>query len=343
MTAVKLITLIGMLAKSEASYGAGGSLSTSTDGILLPNDAEIPVKLEYAFDGSRPMGPGTGGAIARTTPKGRIASFQVPILARGAGAAYSASVLPKDLDIWLRAAGRKRVIDTTVGAENVTYTPSSLKTDWASFLAGGYTGEQLWSFLGGYCAASWQLDGAGFLKFMFDTKAIISALPTDAAVPAITYQSPTTVLPPVTENMVVNIGAYTAPIVYKASWKDGRTIVGPRKNVVAPGGIAGFGLSIKRKEQFTVTIERTALVGSPYNTVAGLDPYNLRDRATNLAFQVQLGTTGNYNVVQHTANNCQIVDIAEDKEDPTGLWTLTLEAHPSSPTADDDSTIAFLK
>jgi hypothetical protein len=79
----------------------------------------------------------------------------------------------------------------------------------------------------------------------------------------------------------------TNAIVRKWQIKAGREIA-PRMNQNA-GGHAGFSIG-RRTPQLEVTYETPSLVGSPFHSSAGIDPYQLFDLATPLAFSLQVGS-----------------------------------------------------
>src|SRR4051812_21177752 len=121
MSSAKSIVIHGMTCLVEASYNAGGSPATSTDGVQL---AELPQLVpDWANDGARAMPPGTTGYQRRVGASGRFATASFKAEPKGAGAAYSASVTP-NIHKLLRAAGFDAAVTVTGGSEKWTYTPT---------------------------------------------------------------------------------------------------------------------------------------------------------------------------------------------------------------------------
>ena len=198
MSSEKQVTIHGLLGKPETVYNGGGTLSTATDAILLAE----PMKgtLKYLHDGERPRNPATGGPMRRNVQRGRWFEGTGQVQCRGAGAVYSATVLPRDYDLFLRLCGRKRVIDVTLNAEKVTYTLSALKADWASGVLAGYSRDEILALTGAYASEKFTIAGVNPGVSEFTLRAA-AAVPADAAVPAMTYQD-LTVLPPICESAV---------------------------------------------------------------------------------------------------------------------------------------------
>lgn len=117
-----------LLAKLESTYNTDPTPTASADAIQVEN-------LKYAFTnqkmGDRPeVSPGLhtfqqiyGQSLMQLT-------FDMEV--KGAGSAYSASVLP-EIHVPLRICGIGAAIVTTVGAETVTYTPAESSHASATF------------------------------------------------------------------------------------------------------------------------------------------------------------------------------------------------------------------
>src|ERR1051325_4555264 len=134
----KQVVLYGALAKNQASYNAGGALVAGTDGqwLLEPFDATI----DYLHDGARlALAPGTVASFKRLAPSGIIVSGSPKIEARGRGAAYSASVFPPDMHVFMRASGHSATFSGGAGAEQIQYDPQALNdSSWGSLVMEGY-------------------------------------------------------------------------------------------------------------------------------------------------------------------------------------------------------------
>ncbi|HEV8456378.1 MAG TPA: hypothetical protein VGQ24_15885, partial [Gemmatimonadales bacterium] len=129
----KLSQILAMLGKEETTYGSAVALTTTADGIQLQFDnRDFPwASLDYAFDGD--LGPSVGnlGTVLRAGKAGRSLQYEAPTRAKGAGAAYSAAVLPS-IHRLLKASGFDAALTTTTGSEKYVYTPSAPGTTYTS-------------------------------------------------------------------------------------------------------------------------------------------------------------------------------------------------------------------
>jgi hypothetical protein len=158
---------------------------------------------------------------------------------------------------------------------------------------------------------------------------MMPALPSDAAVPTITYTPADS--PPVLENAVVTIGTYLAGIVRSFEFDGGRPEPSPRADINVAGNHAGFSRSTPITPSIKIVLEATDLVGSPYHTTAGLDPYQLAELATTIALQLKWGSAAN-NIFQIDAAQAQLAEVPTLEEDgATAIWTLNFDLMPSVP------------
>jgi hypothetical protein len=321
MSADKLITLFGILAKTEASYNAGGSPSASTDGILLSEPADLAIN--YAHDGARGRANGTGGTLKRGAQSGRSGETTLKVEGRGRGAAYSASILP-EINALMRASGHGATVVTTGGSESVTYAPVSDRASFVSAVLEAYARGQKYPLTGVYADLSFSIDGPGFLMFEFALSGIVG-IPTDVAVPTITYQS---TIPPKADAITYTLGSWS-PIVKSLSFKANRKR-SPRARLNTPGH-KGWSMG-GRAPELEIVVEAVAL--------STFDPYTAREAGTSYASALVVGAT-QYNRFKHNAPVVQITNVEDDADEETALWKLTLALAPSSPTANDDYTAIF--
>jgi hypothetical protein len=338
MSATKLPTIIGLTGKLEASYGAGGSPSNATDRILLEEPAEP--SLEYAYDGARQPAPAMFGYLRRATPIGRGGSVAFKVAAKGAGAAYGASVLPNIHNL-LRMAGFDAAIVTTGGSETVTYTPSLSPTLGGAALASGvfncYARAQVFPITAAYLDLAITADAPHHPVWEFSLKGLIGAI-ADTVVPSITY--PTLTLdPPKSANVAFTLGNFTGAVLRSWSLKLGRQI-GMRMNHNAAGGHGGFVVG-RRTPVLEVLLEASSLQATPFHAATAIDPYNLYDAATQLDCSLQIGSV-QYNKWKFTAGKVQIMaPPTEENEDGAALWRLQLQCNPATISASDDLTFLF--
>ena len=339
MSSQKLLNIYGLLLKLEPSYNGGGTVVVGTDGqgLLDPAEAEV----SYLHDGARiAQAPGTGNSFRRLAPSGRDFKLRYRVEGRGAGVAYSASVFPPDAHVGLRASGHSVTTVVTGGVESQTYAPLSLNdATWPSAVGEAYARGQKYPFQAAYCDMSWEIEGPGTMVFEFPLSAIQTALPTDVAVPSITYSALATT-PPKAESMVWTFGNFTAGIVRNAKFSKGQTISGPRLNQNNQGH-SGFSMG-GRNPTLEVTLEAVALTtADPWTAAGTFNPYGLRDTAKQIPVSMVLGPSGVYNRIKFNAALAQVVDVKEASDGPTALWTVTFECKPSSPILSDDYSLAF--
>lgn len=321
---MKLVTLFGLLLKTEASYNAGGALSTPSDGVLLMEPAKMPYS--YAHEGERGRAPGNGGRLRRGRPSGLHTEFEVKVEGRGRSDLYSATNIASDLHNLLRISGHSATLDATLGAEKYTFAPVSDVAQMASGVAEGYARGQKYPMQGLYATWGWEIDGPGFMVHTFNLSGLVS-LPADASVPAIAYLDTD---PPKAVNVGLTLGGWAGGVVRSASFTQGRS-KSARANINSAGhqGFAPGG----REPEIKVTIEAVAL--------ATFNPYQLRDAGTVIDFGLAVGNV-KYNIQDFKAPRCQIVGVEEGEDENTATWELTLQPYASTPGALDDYTFILL-
>lgn len=334
----KLVTLLGLLGKEEATYGTAIALTTTSDGLLMQfTDRNIgaPATIEYAYDGDLGPSVASGATTKRAAPAGRSFRASLPFRAKGAGSAYAAATVP-NLHKILKASGLDAALTSTTGSEKWTYTPTAEGTTYTSLTLNAYARGELWAASGVVGNLTVAFDTQAPPVWTFDCRGIASA-PTDASVPQITYPSFSTI-PPLASSATVVIGSYTTnAIVLGGSFTFGRGIDNPR--VPISGTHLGF-VPSGRAPRLTLTIEQSAFVGSPYHTSAGIDPTLLREAATSITASVQFGST-QYNRYKIELATAQLVNVTPANNGPVATVTLEFAGHGSTPTTNDDLTITF--
>jgi hypothetical protein len=324
----KLIKVFGMRAKLETTYAQGVVLAP-TDAILL---AENPIfKIGYAHDGTRALPPGTMGFQNRVAPSGRIAEGPLKFEPRGAGAAYSASVLP-GVHTLLRAAGLDAVITTTLGLEKVAYTPTPGPQSFASVQLDLFSRGQQYSLNGVYGDMSFGAVGPTVPVLEIPIKGLVGGIavsPGGSIGTLLTYGTQKDLLPPKAINMGFTYGAVASLKLKSWSLKLGRT--SNQRLDQNAGGHAGFAIST-RAPMFEFTIENEALTM--------IDPYTLRDGSTTAAIAFTLGGV-QYNRIRFAAPAAQIVDISDETEDPTATIKVTCQLNPSAVGLTDEFSLTF--
>ena len=309
----------GYMAKVEAVYGTAETLTNTTDGIYPYTGEGLPTppsELEYLFDGD--VGRDVSSLLPSLSiaPSGRGRKMDFPVLFKGSGVTYSATVMPpREVDLMLQASGFDRTFATAMH----TYTPTAAGTGYKSLTVGHFAQGK--SHLSSGCLSDWSFDfndlGAPVHTFAMQG---IGAVPTTLTLPTITYQYPT-ILWPGASGAVVSIGTWVAPDVKGGSFKLNRNIGNARARITAAGGHLGFVPGAMRPE-ITLMVEQTALASSPFHAVGGIAPDALREAATPITVSVRIGTaaTNRYTV---TLTNAQLIAVKPSNDEAVAMYELT--------------------
>jgi hypothetical protein len=318
----------GILVKSEATYQENPTLSTSTDGVYVPEPPEFTN--ERLFNGERRAQ--TGGWYKGTTPTGKKGSGSVVLHPRGAGAAYSSSaVVPYDVHAMLQASGYTASLAGGVW----TYTPAATNSVPSAAMQCYYRGE-LHKLYGVYANVEMLCDGIGIPKWTFAFAGVWDpTVYADAAVPAITINA--AIMPPVAEGMTITIGNYLAPVVRRWRFAPSRDLQ-DRQSISFSGGYYGAAL-LNRSPVLEMTIEQTSLVSTPYHSTSGLDPMRLWDAGTSVAVNTTCGSANNRWRVY--CPQAQLANVVAGDDNGIATWELTFHPHQSTATGNDDHTIVF--
>lgn len=322
--AAKLVTVWGMLAKVEASYGAGATMTTTADGVLLSEEALA--ELSFLHDGAHAPAAGAGGFWLPDAPSGKSVKFSAKVEGRGSGTAYAAAMVPPDIHTLLRASGHSATITTTGGSESVVYAPITPPVTAATSAALTlYTRGQKWDVTGAFADVGFEIDAGGFMVFNFDVQGLVAA-PTDVTLPSITYSA---VQPPKAASLVCTIGG-TTHVVRRIVFKKG-AVISPRADAAASGAHAGFAFG-RRSPTLTVTFETPAL--------ATQDIYADQLAGTARAIAITVGST-QYKRLKFAAANAVIMadGIKESADGAVALVEVTYRLAQSTPAADDDYSI----
>ncbi len=329
---VKSPTIYGVTGKLETSYGAGGSPSTSTDGLQL---AEVPkLTLGYAFDGTRNAPPGTTGYQKRAKPNGRTGTVPLKSEFKGPGAAYSASVFSA-LHILARTAGFNAALTTTTGSEKYVYTPTPGPLGYASGVFDLFAMGEKYPLFAAYADLEIAGDDTGVVYVTANVQGLVGAVVDQLTPPAITYPY-ADVLPPTSCGAsLFSLGDFTDALLRKCSFKMGRTI-SPRSNQNTAAGHNGFAVG-RRTPTLEVTFETPALVNTPFHSAGGIDPYNLYDSAAELPAQIAIGAD-KYNRLTIAVPKAQVMTppAPPTDEGDVVVTTLQFQLNPSAANANDE-------
>lgn len=330
MAAPKDRNVWGLMLALESVYGTAVALAAATDGVLA---LEAPdVELAYAHDGSRNgTSPGIG-PLKRVGKSGRNGTVKAVTEAIGGAAAYSASVKPSIHNL-LRVCGFGATLDAGLGVEKYTY--AQVASAYASGTLESYVNGQKYPLAGVYGDISMGVEAGAVPRWEANLMGIATAVPTDAAVPAITYPSAS---PPKAETMVLTVGSYLPVIVKEASYTLNRAIA-PRAYDNTGNRHGGFAIG-RPAPTLELVIEMVNLAASPFHTVTALNPYELAERGTSVVTSFEVGSV-QYNRFKLSAAQAQITDAEELEEGPTAMWRLKFQLNPSTYTALDTHSWIF--
>jgi hypothetical protein len=328
----------GAMAKVETTYGTPVALTPATDGIDLIEEPEVDP--QYVHDGARHgKSPASHGGRKRV---GRMARFAEPTLRMepaGGGVAYSASVTP-NVHTLLRAAGFLGTVDTTAAAEKWTYTPHAVGSEESITLELYSRGEKH-PLAGVYTDFTIDMDVPGIPIFEFGAHGLYSALPGDVAFPSITYP---TIEPPKAEgvNFDVTISAttFTAGKIKKLTVTKNRNIAARALDNVT-GLHGGFNVGAERIIEAEAIIEAAPLTaGAPYLAAAGLNPFELMERASVMELGFQCGSV-QYKRFNWAAVTAQMIGAPRQLEGSAAMWAVKFHCLPSTLTTNDEMALVF--
>lgn len=321
---------VGWLGKIESTYGTAETLSTSADGLLpyIPDDGpEAPTPVEYVNDGNIGRRPGSGPAPAqRMPPAGRFAAFPFTTMFRGNSDEYTAlKPPPNEVHVPLQAAGFTAAFDT----DNWRYTLTPLGNTFKGATIRRYAHGKLWNTAGTLFDWSYEANGLGAPIHTFNGRGKMTAVPADGSLPSITLPYET-VFPSLAQAVVANIGDFgfagtSDAALRSVSFALNRSIDNPRVDQTLAGGHAGFMAGYCRPT-WTVVMERTAAVLTPFHTANGIDAEALREAAASVALDFKFGTVATEQWT-HGSEQVQLASVQSTQEAGIALVTLEFVAH----------------
>lgn len=326
------------LAAETGVYASGTPAPAATDGFLVYDVPEVEV--DWQYDGKR-EGRAAAGLAALMGPGAAGTWAKVPLkhYAKGAGAAYSASVKPTPHLLLASLLGQSAVT-TTVGSEKWTY--SCLSDNFTSLVSTIFNRGQQYGITGGLVPTlDVNFKGMSVPTWEASLQGVLPNLPTDAAVPAITYPAAAVRAPKATSvNLVLTTGGqtYTARVT-EFGLKLAREIV-ERENLNTAGH-GGFWMgALTATMDLTIEAE-TLATATPWLSATQFNPYQLYQNGSVLATSLQVGST-QYNRYTFSTSNAQIVaKPSEDKNGPVATWKLSLQVLSADDAADLDFTVKF--
>ena len=322
----KLLYVLALLGKEEATYNTPVSLSGATDGLQLQYKDKFqgaPVELAYAFDGT--IGPSVSvlGPNIRVGQSGRSAKGSLPFRFRGAGVAYSSSIVPS-FHRFLKMCGLDATGSFGAGLEKWTYAPTPLANNMTSLTLNAYTKGELWALAGAMASLKFDAPDAAPPLWTADFQSTASALPTDVpigSIPAITYPLQT-VPPPLATSVTLTFGSFTTNAVLLSSSFDQQRQLTARVAQSASGAHLGF-VGGDFAPQVKLVLESTNLVTTPFTSASGFDPYNLLESGQQFVFAIRYGGV-QYDRVTLNMPQAQLVAYTNQNNGPVATTELTL-------------------
>jgi len=327
---MKPITIFGILFDLEGSYGTGnpGTMFVETDGIQL---AELPeLTPEWANDGARPAPPGTLGYQRKVAPSGATLTLPIKLEPKGAGAAYSASVVP-NIHKLLRAAGFNAALTATGGAEKWTYTLATTLAEFVSGVARLYARGESYPATGLYLDWEISFDGPGVPLITFTMRGLYGDPVDQLVVPYITYPLAAIDPPKAVGAALFSLNGVPG-LVFKSGKISGGWELTPRVNMNSAAGHAGFARG-RRMPKAEFTFE------TPVK--ATLNPEQLWRSAAEMPFALNVGAV-QYNRHKWAGPKLQLSQPpAPSADGSVALTTVTGQLNPSALGANDELTVIF--
>lgn len=274
----------------ERIFGVAVKVETTPLTDVVPGVADavrcvgIPyLKWGYLEEGVRnDVVTGQLGSAERMAPAGRFGTIDLVLEARGAGAAYSASVVP-ECDALLRICGMGKTLTATGGSESILYTTLDSGAETATLYA--WSMGKLFKLVGCVATMKYSSDAAKRGMFTFSVTGKMVSDPTETALPALTFNS---TLPPLFHSVTATIGAYSSgaasdPLVLKNVGLDLGNTITERASAGAADGLAGYLVTDRR-------VTQEMLIETPLLT--SFDPFaaSKATGASNPLTTWQLGT-----------------------------------------------------
>jgi len=292
------LRLAGLLAKIEPTPGTDSLPVVGTDGVRVSEHIWPSTLTEHTFLNLRSSASGSILPEAPAPRTGRVVTLNILWDARGAGAAYSASVLP-EADALFRSCSLARTDDFTPSSENVIYNQANTGHEFCTIYA--YAGTKLFKIVGCQGSVSWPIAAGAFGTIRFEMEGLLTAAPTEVANPSITLDA---TVPPTAVGLSESIGSWTPDLV-SAEFNQNATVVQlPSAN--AADGIAGFAIS-------EVNPQYTASAKVP--TISEFDLWAVMKAATASTLDRTLGTVQFNRIKFDVTSGAYLESIANSDQD----------------------------
>lgn len=319
----KVLHVLGALVAAETAYATPTTLVAATHGLRLflgDRAAYASIaKRQATYDGNNGIDTDTLFQRKRTFQAGYQFRIGLPVRFRGAAAEYEASNVPP-WDAAMQMAGYTPTYAITPNRR--VYTPTVPGITYKSGTVGLYTRGELWGGYGCLSSLSMAFDGMAPALWTFDTVGILDDQPDDVAKPSITYPA-ASLSEPVSAGVSLTIGDWPAIMLKSGGFNANRSIDNVANDLTLAAGLLGF-VPWGWTPELKTTVAATALVGSPFHTSAGLDPYRMQAAAADVGGSIEFGVAdANGNMVRILSTSMQLMDVTPGNEGPTATWDLT--------------------
>lgn len=282
------VRIEGMLAKIESNYGIDPT-PTGSDAVRVSDRLWNVITPDYAWANERDeMVSGTLVPPPPAVPRGRFVSYDFGWEIKGSlsGGAYAGGNKIEASPL-LRSHGWAEAVDTTGGAEKLTYT--RLDAAHESCTIYFYTSGWLWKVVGCRGLVSWPINVGVLATLRFRGSGLLVADGAAAGLPGgITYATPQ---PLAGVNLALSVGGVWTPDVVSATWDQGGTLA-RLESANATDGIQSFDVGDIVKPTFTISAKA---VTSGYDPAADLKARTVR------TLSLQYGTV-QYDKAKLTSN-----------------------------------------
>jgi hypothetical protein len=338
----KLSYILEFRQKIESAYGTFSSPAL-TDGVQLQfadRNLGAPIAYNAAYDGDLGPSHASLGTVLRAAPSGISAQASWPMRVKGAGAAYSASIVP-NVHVFLLSSGFDGTLTATGGSEKWTYVMTPPGTAYGSHSIDAWGVGETHQLKGGISSFGLEFQNPGPPLATFDSRYYPHADPVDAARPSVTYAL-ASVVPPLATSVALVMGSLTTnAVLYGGSVKFTREIDNPRVALSAAGAHLGFvpgGMIVEAD----LMLEKMAKTTTPFTAASAFDEYQLWKNATLLsACSLQFGSVQYNKYKIDFGARAQVIKFTPANESPIGKTTLTIRSSVSSPAASDAVTVTF--
>lgn len=332
MTLVKHNKAFLLAVRAESSYGAGASMTGSTDfvEIFAKDAADLPVfQIEFADDGDRGISTYSNGRMPNAAPAGKTAKGKVQVLGKGFSTGSLLSSGAPYLHEFLEGGG----LSGSFEVGGITYKPISVDKDPTSFALEVFNTQEKLPVSGCLCTIAYGSEESEKpVLFEFEVQGL-AGVGTDfsgSSIPARIFPASGTIAPSA-KNLAFTVGSYSGLKVRK--WRV--EIAGemqPRLDQNAVDGHSGFYLT-------PGDITLTATVENPDRTAYNVEADWVSGSVRNVTWTV--GAVAGNKIIT-TLPQAQLINAQKGNDGNISTYDLTFRATATAPDSNDHFTLRFV-